>query len=173
MKPKKILILGISGTGKTTLARKLSKLLDIPVYHLDKYIWKKNWIEASQQEAEEKIRDIINKPSWIIEGWISPLAELKLQTANTILYLNYSGIRVLLGGIKRWWKNKGKVREEMPAGCIEKFDLKYLKVMFKRLERPEIEDTVKKFEDKIIRIKSPHDVKNIMSKFYYDKNLEH
>ena len=51
MKPKKILILGISRTGKTTLARKLSKLLDIPVYHLDKYIWKENWIEASQQEA--------------------------------------------------------------------------------------------------------------------------
>jgi len=163
MKPKKILILGISGTGKTTLARKLSELLNIPAYYLDKFIWKENWVEANQNEAEKNIRDIINKPNWIIEGWISPLAELKLQTADTILYLDYSGFRALLGGIRRWWKNKGKVRKEMPAGCIEKFDPKYLMVMFKKLERLEIEEAIKKFEYKIIRVKSPHDLKNIIS----------
>lgn len=53
----------------------------------------------------------------------------------------------------------------MPAGCVEKFDPKYLKVMFNRLERPEIEDVIKQFENKIMRIKSPHDLENIITDF--------
>lgn len=161
---KKILILGISGTGKTFLSDKLSKLLDIPVYHLDKYIWKENWVEASQEELRKNVLEIVSKDKWIIEGWISPLAAEKIVEADMVLYLDYSGFRAVFGGIKRWWKNRGRVRREMPAGCIEKFDYKYLKVMFKRLERPEIEEAIKPLENKIIRVISPRNLRNIIDK---------
>jgi adenylate kinase family enzyme len=36
----KISILGVTASGKTTLANKISEILNIPVTHLDKIFWK-------------------------------------------------------------------------------------------------------------------------------------
>jgi adenylate kinase family enzyme len=44
---KKILVLGAPGSGKTFCALELSKKLNIPVYHLDSYYYKSNWVVAS------------------------------------------------------------------------------------------------------------------------------
>ena len=164
MENKKILIIGISGTGKTTLTKKLSALFGLPVYHLDKFIWKENWVEATQDELTENVKNVISKNEWIIEGWISPLAKEKIEAADYVIYLDYSGVRALLGGIKRWWQNKGRVREEMPAGCVEKLDLKYLLVILKRKERQEIEDSIKQFENKITRIKHLSELEVVLEK---------
>ena len=160
---KKVLIIGISGTGKTTLAKKLSASLRIPAFYLDTYIWKDNWVEASQPELEEKIKKILPLDSWIMEGFISPCAELKLERASTVLYLDYSGWRALLGGLRRWWQYRGRVRPEMPAGCVEKLDWKYLKVIFKKMERPEIETAIANFANKIVRLKSPRETKKYLN----------
>ncbi|MEI7919336.1 MAG: hypothetical protein WCH65_03925 [bacterium] len=51
----------------------------------------------------------------------------------------------MLGGLKRRRQHRGKTRLEMAPGCIEKFDRKYLKVMWSREERPEIEEAIKDF----------------------------
>lgn len=159
---KKIFIIGISGTGKSTLARKLSAKLNIPTFHLDTFIWKENWVEASQSKVEKNIKNVINKEIWIIEGFISPCATLKLEAADTIMYLDYAGWRAALGGLRRWWQNRGKVRPEMPAGCVEKLDWKYLKVMWKRMERQEIEDAIQGYKNKTKRFKSPRETKRFL-----------
>ena len=40
---KKIMIIGCCGSGKTTLAKKLSNKLNLPLIHLDKLNWRDNW----------------------------------------------------------------------------------------------------------------------------------
>lgn len=42
-KVKRISVIGGSGTGKTTLSDNLSKVLNIPVYHLDGIHYLENW----------------------------------------------------------------------------------------------------------------------------------
>lgn len=39
----KVMVVGSSGSGKSTFSRQLSKILKVPVYHLDMYFWKPNW----------------------------------------------------------------------------------------------------------------------------------
>jgi adenylate kinase family enzyme len=58
---KKIAIIGATASGKTTLANKISKILDIPVYHLDKIAWKDNRVFAAQALIIEKVDEIIKK----------------------------------------------------------------------------------------------------------------
>ena len=54
--PKKIHIIGSVGSGKTTLARQMSKKLNIPYYELDNVVWKRQKghkdIRRSEQERE-------------------------------------------------------------------------------------------------------------------------
>ncbi len=40
---KKILIIGCSGSEKSTLAEKMNKLTGLPVIHLDNIYWEENW----------------------------------------------------------------------------------------------------------------------------------
>ena len=50
----------------------------------------------------------------------------------------------------------------MAEGCIERLDRKYLKVMLTREERPEIEEAIKGFEKKIIRLKNRKETKKFI-----------
>lgn len=65
---KKILIIGCSGSGKSTLALKLGKKLNIKIYHLDKVWWYGNWENIGKEEFKQKLYNIINEESWIIDG---------------------------------------------------------------------------------------------------------
>lgn len=160
----KILIIGISGIGKTRLARKLSDYLKIPVTHYDEFVWGKNWKEENEKVVEQKLEEVIKKDKWIIEGFIHPAAKSKLENADMVIYLDYSGCQAFWGGLSRWWKCRGKTRPEMAAGCIEKFDWNFLKVMWRRGERPEIEEAIKGFENKIVRLKTRKETNNFLAK---------
>ena len=164
MKLNKILIIGISGTGKTWLAKKLSGLLNIPVTHYDQLVWGKNWTEVDEKIVEQKLAEIVKTDHWIIEGFIHPAARVKLEQADVVIYLDYSGAQALWGGLKRWWQCHGRTRPEMAPGCIEEFNWRYLKTMYTRAERPEIETAIKGFENKVIRLKNKKTTADFLAK---------
>ena len=66
---KKIYIIGAVGTGKTTLAKDLSKKLNIKMYELDKVVWddENGNIKRSDEEVQKLFGEILNKETWIIE----------------------------------------------------------------------------------------------------------
>ncbi|MBI4835894.1 MAG: hypothetical protein HY817_01400 [Candidatus Abawacabacteria bacterium] len=162
-KAKRIAIIGISGSGKSTLARQLATILSLPLLHMDQFIWLPHWTEANIQDTEKALATALQKEQWILEGYIHPCAQLRLSKADIILYLDYSGIRAMYGGIKRWFKYRGQTRPEMPIGCNEKLSLKYLKVMLHRLERNEIEETLPAFHTKVIRLANPKQTKQLVA----------
>jgi len=151
---KRILIVGVSGTGKTRLAHQLSEKLHLPAILLDAIFWQENWQEEDPKVVEAKIKEAINKEEWIIEGYIEPLGTERVKRADVVLYLDYSGILALLGGLSRWRQFRGKIRPEMPVGNIETLGWKFLMTLLRRDERPEIETAIHAYEDKVIRLKS-------------------
>lgn len=69
--PKKIHIIGSVGSGKTTLAKKLSEKLNIPFYELDNVMWKRKKsgdVRRTDEERKEYLNSIIHYETWIIEG---------------------------------------------------------------------------------------------------------
>lgn len=151
---KRILIVGISGTGKTRLANELSDKLGIPVIHLDAIFWKENWQEENPDVVEAKIRDALNQDSWITEGYIEPLGRERVQAADLVLHLDYPGYLAFWGGLQRWWQFRGRTRPEMPQGNIESLGWKFLLTLLRRDERPEIKRAIKNRAHKVVRLKS-------------------
>ncbi|WP_368072795.1 AAA family ATPase [Bacillus sp. FJAT-27225] len=77
--PRKIHIIGLVGSGKTTLAKKLSQQLNIPHYELDNVVRERNPAGDRRREEQEVLAlmgDIQCGKSWIVEGvhnedWVS------------------------------------------------------------------------------------------------------
>ncbi len=69
---KKIHIIGGSGSGKSYLAKKLSKELSINHYDLDDVFWDnsdKNYnVRTPEDIRDKKISDILSNDGWIMEG---------------------------------------------------------------------------------------------------------
>jgi adenylate kinase family enzyme len=151
---QRILIVGVSGTGKTRLAKRLSGKLHIPVILLDTIFWKENWQEEDPKVVESKIRNAIQKDQWIIEGYIEPLGPERVARADQVVYLDYPGYLAFWGGLSRWRQFRGTTRPEMPAGNIEAFGWKFLMTLLRRDERPEIEAAIQAYENKVVRLTS-------------------
>lgn len=67
----KIHIIGSVGSGKTTLAKKISEELAIPYYEIDNIIFERHPtgdIRRSDEEIVTILESIINTETWILEG---------------------------------------------------------------------------------------------------------
>jgi adenylate kinase family enzyme len=121
------MVLGVSpGVGKSTFARKLGELLDSDVYHLDAYFWKPNWVEASFEEFSANQKEIVKSDKWIIEGNYSNTYDIRVEKADTIIYLELPLFVCLYRVVKRRIVNHGKTRPDIGIGCKEKLDRGFL-----------------------------------------------
>lgn len=120
------MIIGCCGAGKSTLSKQLSNKIRVPVYHLDQYYWKEGWTETPKEEWIPIVTKLASNDEWIIDGNYGSTIPIRLQQADTIIYLKYSTWKCLYRVCSRIVKYKGKVRPDMPKGCEERWDLNFL-----------------------------------------------
>lgn len=141
--PSKILIFGNSGTGKTTLNHRLAEKLTLPSLHLDTMYWQKNWQSIPRDLFYEKLKAYLEAHDrFVMDGnYLSAgILDLRLQHADTLIFLDYH-TNVALNGIKhREALYGGTVRSEMAEGCIEKVDQEFLNYVlhFNQTRRPQL-----------------------------------
>ena len=124
---ERIIIIGCGGAGKSTLARKLGEVLDLPVVHLDKLFWKPGWVETTAEEFDALLAQELAKDQWIMDGNFNRTMPERMKRCDTIIYLDFSRFACLLGVLKRVITTYGKVRPDMGEGCPERIDLEFLK----------------------------------------------
>ena len=123
----KIAIIGSGGAGKSTFARQLSDKLLIEVYHLDAILWKPNWVGTSKDEQQQIQQYLVAKERWIIDGNYGGTLDIRLNAADTVIFLDIHRVICLYRAIKRVFQYRNKTRPDMAAGCEEKFDIDFLK----------------------------------------------
>lgn len=147
---RRILIIGAGGAGKSTLAGTLGQKLGIPVYHLDSLFWKPNWTPLPREQWKITVQKLLKKEEWILDGNFGSTLDMRIEAADTIIFLDYSSVRCLYGVVKRRIQYHGKTRPDMGKGCPEKLDWEFLKWVagYKKNKSPEIISKLSKLENK-------------------------
>ena len=164
MKFDRIAVVGISASGKSTFARALAKRAGLPLLYGDRLEWLPNWVVRPKEELDELHRTWIEQPRWIIEGWIDAERADRLNAANIVVDLDYSRWRCAWHLLARMLR--GEKREEMPDGCVDRYSVGRLSVVFWKKERPAIDGAlaVAKIRN-YVRLKSPREAAAWLEKF--------
>jgi adenylate kinase family enzyme len=84
---KRILLLGCPGSGKTTLGKQLSPILNIQLFQLDDYYWKEDGTCPEEDEWFETLCSFLMRESWIIEGNYLSAFEMRIKRADSVIVL--------------------------------------------------------------------------------------
>src|SRR5687768_17401917 len=100
----KIVVLGVSASGKSTFARSLAKKRFIPIVHMDSHMWKPGWNYIGDEATVALIKEASLGTFWIIEGYIEKEArEVLFDRADTLIILDYPGWLSAWRYLKRWF----------------------------------------------------------------------
>ena len=163
---KKILVLGPSGAGKSTLSRSLAPLLGLPLIHLDSFFWKPGWQEPSKDEWKSVVKDLLEKPSWIMDGNFFGTLTERLEQADTVIFLDLPIPLCLSRVFKRVLTTYNRVRIDLAPACPERFHWGFLVYVatFNQKLRPQIIEGFKEnsHQLKIITLKSRAEISEFL-----------
>lgn len=164
---KRILIIGSSGSGKTTLSLELAKITGLPLIHLDQHYWKPGWQSTPKEEWRPKVATLCAGESWIMDGNFGSTMDLRMERADTIIFLDFPRTVCIMGYLKRLLTNWGKSRSEMPEGCKESLDIEFMRFIwnFPKVSGQGIREKLNLQQGKIIHVlKSRRQVKDFLRK---------
>jgi adenylate kinase family enzyme len=98
---KRIVVVGVAGSGKTTTARRLSGLLNSPHIELDSLHWLPDWQERTTSEFRAKLADMLLADRWVVDGNYSKARDVVWPQADTLVWLDYPLWRILWQLLRR------------------------------------------------------------------------
>ncbi|WP_298867147.1 AAA family ATPase [uncultured Gimesia sp.] len=98
---KKINVIGTSGSGKSTFAKKLSKKLGYPYIEMDAIFWGKDWFWPSDDEFFKNLEQRLSVDQWVLDGNYTRTVSIKWKEVDTIIWIDYSLHRTLYQALKR------------------------------------------------------------------------
>ncbi|HEY0558792.1 MAG TPA: AAA family ATPase [Frankiaceae bacterium] len=115
-RPRRVLVAGGSGAGKTTLARRIVGVLDLPYVELDGLFHGPGWTPRPSFLAE--VQRFSSGPAWVTEWQYESARPLLAARADTLVWLDLPRPVVLAGAVRRTVRRRVR-RERLWHGNVE------------------------------------------------------
>ena len=102
-----MVVVGVTSSGKSTLAEHLSKRFDLNYIELDALHWEPGWQEAPLGVFRARVERAIEAGRWVVAGNYSIVRDLIWPKAEAVIWLDYP-FPTVLGQLtrrtfRRWW----------------------------------------------------------------------
>ena len=163
----RIRIIGCSGSGKTYLAKRLSKKYNIPNFDLDDIQWDNSQnsygVKMPIETRNQMLNDILQQSDWIIEGVYYAWVQKSFEDADIIYVLDIPEwlykIRIIRRFIKRKCGfEKGK-KETLTSVC----NLLKWTDTFQKTNMKEIKEILGPYKNKVVFIKKKEEIDRILT----------
>lgn len=116
----RVVVIGTSCAGKTTLARRLAEALGSAHVELDALHWGPGWSAASTEGFRKAVRERVSVERWVVDGNYAKVQDIVWSRATDAVWLNYS-FPVVFG--RALWRTLRRVflREALFGGNRESF----------------------------------------------------
>jgi adenylate kinase family enzyme len=84
----RVWVVGNSGAGKTTFARRLAERLGVPRLELDSIYHQPNWTPLPDDEYRRRVESFTRSDAWVVDGNYSRVADLVYPRAQTVVWLD-------------------------------------------------------------------------------------
>jgi adenylate kinase family enzyme len=84
--PRRVLVAGTAGVGKTTTARRLARAIGAPHTELDGLYHGPGWTVLS--DFEERVDEVTSAPTWVSEWQYRGVRRLLVERADTLVWLD-------------------------------------------------------------------------------------
>lgn len=161
----KILIIGCAGAGKTTLALKIQSILNIPVIHMDRFYWQKNWNKTDDQEWAGTVRVLSQMPSWIMDGNYTNTLAMRMQYATSIIYMDIPRWKCLLQAfIRRFRVFYNRNRVDIPENCKDRINFKFYQWIwnYPNRSRPKTLFILKEYQGSLYILKNNKEIRDFL-----------
>ncbi|WP_288426997.1 AAA family ATPase [uncultured Agrobacterium sp.] len=127
-KASRVMVVGSSGSGKTTISRKIATHLGADYFSIDRDVrWLPNWTQREKAEQHRIINDIIVGDRWVLDGSNPSTFNVRLPRTDIVIWMRLPRWTCLAGIARRVARNYGRVRADMADGCREPFpDMEFL-----------------------------------------------
>lgn len=128
---RRILVVGCSGGGKSTLSQKLARHFDLSYISIDRDIlWLPGWQQRDRAEQRQRILERIAAERWVMDGTGPSTFDLRVPRSDVVIWVRMPRLLCIWGVLSRWLRYFGRTRPEMAPGCIEKVDWEFIEFIW-------------------------------------------
>jgi adenylate kinase family enzyme len=100
----RIVVVGTSGAGKTTMAKRIAAAFGLPCIELDRLQWGPDWEALTDSDPDEFVRRVsaaISGDAWVSDGNYAVVRDLIWRRATHLVWLDYARAVVMYRVIRR------------------------------------------------------------------------
>ena len=160
---KKIAVIGCPGSGKSTLCARLGEITGLPVVFLDAIYHTSAWDpDTKKQDWRNLMRELVEKSEWIIDGNYKGTLDIRVPSADTIVFLDFPRWLCLYRVIQR---RIGQLcGHPARGGNPERLELDFLRFIwgYRRIERPKVIAMLEQKKEGVFILKTPSEVETFL-----------
>lgn len=86
---QRVLVYGVTGSGKTTLAQEISAATGLAHHAIDNLTWEPGWVEVPLAEQRRRVASICTQPAWVLDAAYGSWLDVVLERVELVVALDY------------------------------------------------------------------------------------